>query len=165
MSHNVILNNCCNLTPDPPVVPPVDPKCEDCFAISKPYITYNRSVGPCNEQFMVSFISTTNCTSVEYSVIKASPAFYDLHWVGNVLYGKTHPTYAIPDIMNTENILVRGVCKNGSAKGYSAQTLVQIPIVDRCLNKTCVDCDPCTGLCGPQESEIIVGSTNPEIIL
>jgi len=161
-----VLSNCCNLTPEPPQPPVVERECEDCFALSKPYINYKNTVGPCNEQFSVAFASTTNCTSVEYSVIKADPAFYDCHFVGNVLYGRTHPNYAIPGIHNTYKILVRGVCKGGTAKGYSAQSIVEIPILDRCLGKNCLDgCDPCTGLCGPQASEIIVNPTTPEITI
>lgn len=162
---NNVLSNCCNLTPDPPV-PPVIQDCEDCFALTKPYINYANTVGPCNEQWSIAFASTTNCTSVEYTVIKSDPAFYDLNFVGNVLFGRTHPNFAIPGINNLYKVIVRGVCKGGAAKGYSAQSIAQIPILDRCLGKNCANvCDPCTGLCDPQEGEIIVQPNTNEIVI
>ena len=156
-----VISNCCkqlNDTPETPVVA----GCSGCFAISSPYISYDRTVGPCNEEFSVVFSHSTNCQSVEYAVKKSDPAFYDLHFVGNVLYGKTHPNYIADDITKTYNILVVGTCKSGASVGFSAQGKVQIPILVRCLNKA-TPCDRCTGVVGPTPTEVVMNRSNNEI--
>jgi len=110
------------------------------------------SVGPCNENGSVIITSSANCSSFTLEFIEHDDAFSNVFVSGNTVNFTTVQGKAIPG--KSYIIRGRGRCIGGTASGSSAQWIAQITIFNRCYQQVCLDCDPCTGLCPPDEIQI-----------
>lgn len=153
------INHCCN--PGVVIVDPPPPPCPFCLGFDSPVIAMLDSVGPCAETGNVIIVSTANCSAYTLEIISHDDAFTNVNVVGNQVNFTTVLGKAIPG--QSYLIRGRGKCTAGVTAGYSAQWVAQITILDRCFDKVCGGCDPCTGLCPPPE--ILIYNINEIVAL